>query len=191
MLDEILKQITQAGVQHVVITGGEPMLFDPVVDLCRELRKQDHVITIETAGTVFRELDCDLLSVSPKMSNSTPGAGGDYEGHSSAVPLQISRDWRDRHEATRLDRGPLRSLLSCYVYQLKFVVKEPADFREIESLLAELGHVDAARVLIMPEGTDSETLHARARALVPECIRRGWRLTPRMHVDLFGNTRGT
>lgn len=191
-LDEILRQVAEAGVKDVVITGGEPMLFDPVIDLCQELRILGHRITIETAGTVFRDLECDLMSISPKMSNSTPGVGGAYEGHSSAVPLQISPEWRERHEATRLDRGPLKSLASYYaLHQLKFVVQSPADLIEIERLLEEIGHGDSERVLIMPEGADVSTLHARARVLVPECIRRGWRITPRMHVDLFGNTRGT
>jgi hypothetical protein len=43
----------------------------------------------------------------------------------------------------------------------------------------------------MPEGTESETLHRRAKLLVAPVMARNWRLTQRLHIDLFGNTRGT
>ena len=43
----------------------------------------------------------------------------------------------------------------------------------------------------MPEGTDSETLHRRATMLVKPVMDRNWRLTQRLHIDLFGNTKGT
>lgn len=168
----------RSGVGHVVLTGGEPMLFEPIESLSRALRAEGHKVTIETAGTVFRDVACDLMSISPKLANSTP-------------PTESG--WRERHEAARLDFAILNRLLSSYYCQLKFVVNpdEGEDLAEIESILAELPTFPPERVLLMPEGTESQTLHRRAKGLVDPCILRGWRLSPRLHIDLFGNTKGT
>jgi 7-carboxy-7-deazaguanine synthase len=177
-LDAIVSKVLESDIRHVVLTGGEPMLFEPIEELTQELKKRDKVITIETAGTVFREVECDLMSISPKLANSTPDS---------------ESGWQERHEATRLDRAPLRKLVETYDVQLKFVVDpaRPEDFAEIEDILASLPPVMPDRILLMPEGTDSAILHERQRNLVAPCLQRGWRLAPRLHVDLFGHTRGT
>jgi len=171
-LDEILNKIRH---RHVVVTGGEPMLFEPVVELCRQLRAQGRTITIESAGTVFQDLECDLMSISPKLTNSTPT--GDA--------------WEARHEAVRRDRGPLKRLLARYECQLKFVIADLADLAEVEELLADVGPVEPERIFLMPEGREPGKVHEMARELVPACLERGWRLTPRYQLDLFGDTRGT
>ncbi len=175
---ELLTALSSLAPKHVVLTGGEPMLFDPIVELAEGLRGQGKIITIETAGTVFREaVACDLMSISPKLRNSTP---------------PIDSGWAERHEATRLDRAPLRALCETYSCQLKFVVdpeNSPKDIEEIEELLSILPK--STPVILMPEGIDSDTLWRRARLLAPICLARNWRLSPRMHVDLYGNTRGT
>lgn len=177
-LDAILAKVSESDIRHVVLTGGEPMLSEPIEELTRGLRKRGKVITIETAGTVFREVECDLMSISPKLANSTP---------------DTESGWHERHETTRLDREPLRRLIEAYDVQLKFVVDpdRPEDFAEIDDILAGLPRVEPDRILLMPEGTDSAILHQRQRALVAFCLQRGWRLAPRLHVDLFGHTRGT
>ena len=58
-------------VGHVVLTGGEPMLFSELIPLCAALRQAGRHVTIETAGTLYLPVECDLMSISPKMSNST------------------------------------------------------------------------------------------------------------------------
>jgi 7-carboxy-7-deazaguanine synthase len=177
-VSEIVQRVEKAGVRHVVLTGGEPMLFDPIEDLAQELKRRGHVITIETAGTIYRDLPCDLMSISPKLSNSTP-------------PPESG--WQERHEAARTNLEVLRQFIATYPYQLKFVVNPDLsdDLPEIDALLGELGKIDSERILLMAEGIDAETLRQRQRKLVDICIERGWRLTPRMHIDLFGNVRGT
>jgi len=180
-VEAILRDVAEKGIEHVVLTGGEPMLFEPIVDLAAGLKLAGHTITVETAGTVYRDLACDLMSISPKLSNSTPAG-----------------EWAGRHEATRRDREPLRRLIEAYSYQLKFVVSPDLetgaydrDLSEIGDLLKQLGTVPPSRGLLMAEGTDSAVLHSRQRDLVPICMREGFKLSPRMHIDLFGNTRGT
>lgn len=177
-IDAIVERVQHAKIDHVVLTGGEPMLFDPVEELAKRLKDLGHTITIETAGTVFRSLPCDLMSISPKLANSTP------VGQTA---------WDGRHESTRLNFEVLQALIGRYPYQLKFVVnpEEGNDLDEIEAILARLSGIESSQVLLMPEGTDSETLHRRARMLVAPVMARNWRLTQRLHIDLFGNTKGT
>lgn len=176
-VEEIADEALATGIQHVVITGGEPMLFEPTVDLATLLKKHGKTITIETAGTVFRELPCDLMSISPKLAHSAP------EG-----------EWFARHQATRENLEPLRKLMTSYNFQLKFVVN-PDDtgdnFVEIEALLNQLPATESDKILVMAEGTDAATIHQRERQILPAVIERGWRLCPRWHIDIFGNKRGT
>lgn len=177
-VSEIIEIVERNRLRHVVITGGEPMLFDGVEPLICQLSDSGYIITVETAGTVYRDLPVDLMSISPKLSNSTPP---DDSG------------WAQRHEAIRQDRSALKSLVEQYPVQLKFVVNPDKgdDLREIDDLLAELPEIEPDRILLMPEGTDAATLHRRGLALVSTCLERNWRLCPRYHIDLFGNRKGT
>jgi 7-carboxy-7-deazaguanine synthase len=173
----ILEEIERLSMPHVVLTGGEPMLFDAMEELAQGCREQGRTITVETAGTIYRDIVCDLMSISPKLAHSTPD----------------DPTWGPRHERERLKPDVLQQLIDGYEYQLKFVVnpEQGDDFGEIEELLSELRNVHPQRVLIMPEGVDAATLHRRGRMLVEPVMARGWRLSPRMHIDLFGDTRGT
>jgi 7-carboxy-7-deazaguanine synthase len=180
-IDQIVEEVTSSGVDHVVLTGGEPMIFDPIEDLCSRLSEAGKHITIETAGTQFRTVKCDLMSISPKLANSTP----DATEHS---------EWAARHDSVRSNLEPLTQLIQAYPYQLKFVVAPETiqqDIQEIEALLAKIGPVPPSRVLLMPEGVSEERVTEGMKAIAPEAVRRNFRLSPRLHIHLFGNTRGT
>ena len=152
----IIEQVKAYDCNHVVLTGGEPMIASGIHELAAGLKAEGLHITIETAGTVAPNngeggIACDLASLSPKLANSTPD-------------LEQAGPWRDRHEATRLQPEVIRAWLTNYHAQLKFVVSAVEDLPEIESLLAEIGAVTGFtrdRVLLMPEGTDVETLRER------------------------------
>lgn len=176
-VETIWNQVETHRLQHLVITGGEPLLFPGTAELARLAHHAGRKITFETAGTVDTDAPCDLMSISPKLAHSTPDD-----------PI-----WQERHERDRLNVPVLTSLISRYPVQLKFVVNldDGNDLWEIERLLAELPPVAPDRVLLMAEGTDRETILRRTRDLVEPAMRRNWRLTTRMHIDLFGNTKGT
>ncbi len=158
--------------RHVVITGGEPMIMPQIAELTHRLRAAGHHITIETAGTRFVAVECDLMSISPKLANSTP------EGEFAA-----------QHERLRIQPEVLRQLMQAYEYQLKFVVRDPADMTELDQLVAEL-NARAENVVLMPEGIEPETLRERGQWLAEVCKTSGYRYSPRLHVDLWGNRRG-
>jgi 7-carboxy-7-deazaguanine synthase len=175
-IPEILARVQESGAQHVVVTGGEPMLFPEVVELTRELKLLGLHITIETAGTVDQPVVCDLMSISPKLSNSTPR----------------ERDggrWAVQHARLRFQPVVLRRLIRDYEYQLKFVVSEPGDLDELHAICSAIGAA-RDRVLLMPEGITPEALRERAGWIVDVCKSEGFRYSPRLHIDLWGNRRG-
>ena len=177
-VDEIIAEVEEWDVKHVVITGGEPMLFAEMIPLCRELRRRGRHITIETAGTLHLAVACDLMSLSPKLSTSGP----DPERHAH---------WARRHERQRFQREVLMRLMAEYEYQLKFVVDRVDDVAEVDQMIAELPGVTADRVLLMPQGRTMEEMASRSLWLAEVCHERGWQLCPRRQLEWFGPVRGT
>lgn len=173
-LDEILTRVdAHPQARHVVLTGGEPMIAPQVVELTERFRARGLHITIETAGTVHKPVACDLMSISPKLAHSTP-----------------SGSWEITHDRLRIQPAILKRLMSDYDYQLKFVVANPEDLNEIRGLLDVLA-ADRAKVILMAEGIDATVLRDRGQWLAEICKQEGFRFSPRLHVDLYGNTRGT
>jgi 7-carboxy-7-deazaguanine synthase len=179
-VEEIVAAVRSHSSRHVVLTGGEPMMAKGIHDLAAGLKKLGYHITIETAATIAPgEIACDLASLSPKLGNSAPDA-------------RLDATWRNKHETLRWQPEVVKAWLDQYGYQLKFVVSQTEDVNEIESLLAQLGRdIDPAKVLLMPEGVTVEALRTRAGWLGELCKQRGYRYAPRLHIELYGNKRGT
>lgn len=178
----LVEAAAASGARHAVVTGGEPMIFDGIDGLCRALREHGMHVTIETAGTVFRDVACDLMSISPKLASSTPAEGD---------PRDPGGSWRARHESRRIDLVALQQLIDRYSErQIKFVYCGADDVEEIEGLLSRLRGWRAEEVMLMPEGVTAPSA-AHARAAAEACLARGWRYCHRVHIELFGNARGT
>jgi 7-carboxy-7-deazaguanine synthase len=169
---------TNSTVRHAVLTGGEPMLFAEMIPLCDRLRAAGLHITIETAGTLFLPVACDLMSISPKLASSTPS-------------VERGSKWAARHEQTRHQPEVIRRLTGEYDYQLKFVIDTPEDCEEVHAWLAEFPHVRRDRVLLMPQGTDAAHLTSIAEWLAPYCREHGFVFCPRKHIEWYGAKRGT
>lgn len=186
-VDELLDEAKLHPGRHVVLTGGEPMIAPELPALAAGLRAAGFHITIETAGTVPPPpgLACDLASISPKLANSTPSAE------------RAGAGWVARHESTRWRPEAIRAWLrGGYDFQFKFVVAAPADLDEVATQLAGLTEDGTVRipphkVLLMPEATTLERMRERAGWLAEACKVRGWRYAHRLHVELYGNRRGT
>jgi len=171
-LDRILDEVKAHPARHVVVTGGEPMIAPEIIPLTERLNRLGLHVTIETAGTVFQPVSCDLMSISPKLSNSTP-----------------TGSFAAQHERLRIQPAMLRDLMTRYEYQLKFVIAKPEDVEELRALVATLS-ADPQRVVLMPEGTDRDVLRERSVWLAEVAKTEGFRFTPRLHVELWGNQRG-
>jgi 7-carboxy-7-deazaguanine synthase len=176
-LDSIVDQVNSFGASHVVVTGGEPMIAPQIEELTEELTSRLHQhVTVETAGTVDANVRCDLMSISPKLANSTPHT-------------RDNGRWAGQHERLRYQPEILRRLIQLYPYQLKFVITDPSDLQQVNAIVSEVG-ASRSRVLLMPEGVDAAMLAERGRWLADIAKREGFRMTPRLHIDLWGNRRG-
>lgn len=166
--------------RHVVLTGGEPMIAKEVALLAQEVTDSGRHLTIETAGTVAPAgIRCDLASLSPKLLNSAP----DSIEHAA---------WRKRHESIRWQPDVVRSWIDNYSYQFKFVVAREEDIGELEHMLAALRReIPRHKVLLMAEATTREGMRERAAWLGETCKTHGYRYTHRLHLELYGQRRGT
>lgn len=180
-VESILAKVRGFPTRHAVLTGGEPMIAKGIHELAGALRESRYHITIETAGTIPPDgIACDLASLSPKLRNSTPLEG------------EIATSWIERHESTRWQPEVVRAWVDHSHFQLKFVVSSAGDLPEIERMVGELGReIPPHQILLMPEGITPEQTHARHGDLVRISKEKGYRFCPRLHLDLFGNTRGT
>ena len=178
-VQSIVAQVAQYSARHIVLTGGEPMIMPDVAQLCDALKEHGHHITIETAATVYESVKLDLASLSPKLANSTPH---DRDGGRFARA----------HERQRLNLPVIQRFIDTAPdFQLKFVVSDESDLNEIGAILRGLKNWTPADVLLMPEGTDPETLAARSTWIADTCKQTGFRFCPRLHIALYGNKRGT
>jgi len=167
----VIDKIASYGCKHLVLTGGEPLLHQrTLAPLLETLKKEGFYIEVETNGTVapsaaIAEL-VDCFNVSPKISNS-----------------QIEESVRTRPDS-------LRAFLRTKKAWFKFVVCDLKDVEEVEGMVSRFS-IPRDRVLLMPEGIDAATLLARSNWLADVCKERGFRLSMRLHILLFGNKRGT
>jgi len=175
-IDEIVHAAGKWPSRFAVITGGEPMLNPQLPVLAGRLKETGRHITIETAGIVFMPgLACDLMSISPKLSNSTPS----------------QPDLAAGHEKTRLDIAVLNKLVGNYPYQLKFVVEQDGDLAEIQQTLRQLPDVRPERVILMPQAVTREEFLKRAPMAAQMCKESGFVFGQRLQVLLWNNERGT
>lgn len=176
-VEEIAARAESHGDKHIVITGGEPMIYPDVVRLTQMLKERDRHITVETSGTVYQPVACDLMSISPKLSSSVP------------LP-ELGPDWRIRHEQTRHAPDVIRRLVAEYPYQFKFVIDRMEDCAEVDQYLIEFPEIDRQRVMLMPQGADTATLDRHMAWLKPYCRDHGMKLCPRRQIEWFGTARG-
>lgn len=175
-LATLVGEIESYDCHHVVLTGGEPLLQPGIVPLSRTLRERGYHITVETAGTIDRPVEADLMSISPKLSNAAPHA----ENH-----------WDIRHERDRFVPETVRRLVSDYPFQLKFVIDQTPDIDEVRRWLQHFPMVPADRVWLMPQGRTTEELARRGVWLEPLARSLGYHFCPRRHIEWYGNVRGT
>jgi 7-carboxy-7-deazaguanine synthase len=179
-LQELLDQVLAIDCQHVVVTGGEPMLQPEVVRLTESLHEAGRHVTIETAGTVYRPVAADLISLSPKLANSTPNDSHRPGGSRYAA----------RHDRLRDNADVVRRLTSDYDYQIKFVVDREPDLGEIDAYLERYSMLGRDKVFLMPQARSQQELAEKMPWLQAAAEARDVRLSPRLHVEWWGNRRG-
>lgn len=175
--EEVLNELLADDCQHVVITGGEPLLQPDIVPLTRALQAARKIVTVETAGTVYRPVAADLMSISPKLSNSQP-------------TVDQSQRWAARHAARRIKRLVLLQLLEQYPSQLKFVIDHLDDITEVLEFLDAPPPLPRESVWLMPQARTASEIAEKAAWLEPAAAAQGFHYSSRLHIEMFGNVRG-
>ncbi|MGH3811021.1 MAG: 7-carboxy-7-deazaguanine synthase QueE, partial [Pseudonocardiaceae bacterium] len=169
-VDELVDWVLASSTRLVVITGGEPLLQQPgLVGLVRALADARRRVEIETNGTHVPSPELieavAQFTVSPKLSTFGAGMG----------------------EARRINAAALRGFMSGGKSVFKFVITTPADLVEITELERRFG---LSPVWVMPEGTTRAAVLSGMSWLAEEALTRGWHLSGRLHVLLWGDERG-
>jgi len=160
-VDEVLVQLDGVNVPLLVITGGEPLL------------QQRHLVPLVRAaharGWRIEVETNGTIAPLPALGalvdqwNVSPKLAGSG--------VELVRRWQPDARAIA-----------------KFVVRSASELDEAAAV-AEAGHL--SEVWIMPEATDAATLVDRLGALAPDVLARGWHLSSRLQILLWGDTRGT
>ena len=166
---EVAELIAQLGQKRLVITGGEPLLqAGKIAEMLEHL--PDIGVEIETNGTVAApprlDIRVDQYNVSPKLAHS---------GNAAELALID-----ERLDAYATDPRAY----------FKFVIAEPSDVDEVLALQNRY-RFKTGHVFLMPEGTDSNTIASRQLWLSKLCLEHGFRMSDRLHIHLYGDTRGT
>ncbi|MBM4102654.1 MAG: 7-carboxy-7-deazaguanine synthase QueE [Planctomycetes bacterium] len=168
----LCEQINRYPAGHIVITGGEPMTQPKLPELLKAIRRPGVHITIETAGIMFvGGLPCELMSISPKLSNSTPA-------HATV------------HESIRLNVSVVKDLLKHYPCQLKFVVDSRGDLDEIVRFVGQLPKVRPESVFLMPQAAERKAYLDKSQWIADYCLNTGFSFGPRLQVMLWPGQRG-
>jgi organic radical activating enzyme len=168
--DEVARRIAALGQPRLVVTGGEPLLQAAALARMLALLPEGIAVEVETNGTVAPLPALDALvsqyNVSPKLAHSGNAA------ELALVPERLA-EWAAKARAV-----------------LKFVIAEPTDLAEVLALVERFA-IPRERVWLMAEGTDSATLRAREVWLAQLCLEHRLTLSGRLHIDLYGDSRGT
>ncbi|MEL6542870.1 MAG: 7-carboxy-7-deazaguanine synthase QueE [Pseudomonadota bacterium] len=166
---EAAERIAVTGQNRLVITGGEPLMQGPALATMLD-HLPDISVEVETNGTTTAPpaLDAriDQYNVSPKLAHSGNAA------ELALIPERLAAYARDPRAF------------------FKFVIAEPGDLDEVLALVSEHS-IRASRVFLMAEGTTSKALRARQVWLSDLALKHGFRMSDRLHIHLYGDTRGT
>ncbi|MGK5499190.1 7-carboxy-7-deazaguanine synthase QueE [Streptomyces sp. URMC 125] len=166
---DVARQVLEQRAPRVVVTGGEPLLQQrALLELVARLHEAGRLVEIETNGTILpvpRLVEgVARFNVSPKLATSGVRAG------------------------RRIVPDSLTALAGTGKAVFKFVVTDPgADVPEVEELAASYG---MESVWLMPQGTSGPEVVDGMRALAEAAVPRGWSVSPRLHVLLWGDARG-
>ena len=171
---------------HLVITGGEPLLgwqrvWPELLEMCREVGLRN--VTFETNGSkavipelkdYFNNIATDLhvtWSTSPKLSIS----GETLED--TLIPEQLLT---------------MNEVTNSFLYN-KFVVRDELCLPDVDTFVTayKKAGVQIDSVFLMPEGATLEQQTLTEKDVAEICMNTGYKFSPRLHINLFGNAWGT
>jgi len=172
-VNKIVEHIKAYDCDHVVITGGEPMIQEGIISLTKKLKETNSHVTVETNATVRKDVFCDLISMSPKLSSS--------------VPSDINN--RKAYDKRRINIKVINYYIKNYNYQMKFVVGKESDFNEIDEILSKISNYDRTKILIMPLAASRRQLFSSQKNIARMCIEKNYRYANRLQLQIWGQNK--
>ncbi len=174
--DELIEMLAGYNCSHIVITGGEPTLFWEIEQLIGLLKANGYYVTVETNATKYIELKCDLVSMSPKLSNSIP-----YSKNNIDIIHQ--------HNRRRINIEAIKHYVNTHDYQIKFVCRDlQSDFDEVRAILEQIGDYKRENIMIMPLAGSKLELEKVQKGLVRKCVENGIRYANRLQLQIWDNS---
>lgn len=172
----LLSKLKSYHCSHIIITGGEPFICPELVKFTELLKSNGYHITVETNGTKYSDIKCDLVSMSPKLSNSIPFKSGNYH-------------IIEQHNKKRINIQVIKKFIKNYDYQLKFVCRDlDSDFEEVKDILEKIGTYQLENVMIMPLADCKEEFERIQRNMVRKCVKYGFRYANRLQLQIWDNS---
>tara|TARA_E500000318_G_C3519174_1_gene195648 strand:- start:384 stop:899 length:516 start_codon:yes stop_codon:yes gene_type:complete len=170
-----------------MITGGGPTSVPTLLkELCDIGKQFNHLVTIETEGSEFVQTSAECISLSPKLSNSTP-VPGTYMPY---IGREVTEKDRLKHEKWRCNYDAMEQLIYNHSdYQLKPVISSEEDLTELDYIQDRLD-IPNEKVWLMPEGVTDDELTKRRRWLMEYATEHGYNFTDRLHIIVYGDKRG-
>ncbi|MFN9038047.1 MAG: 7-carboxy-7-deazaguanine synthase QueE [Planctomyces sp.] len=174
-VDDLVHKVAASNSPDVVLTGGEPLLVPELPELAQRCQSLGKRVTVETAGTVHSSTRCDLFAISPKLANSTPD----------------DPRWNERHQTTRFQPAVVQTLIQQSPSILKFVIDQPDDIHEILTWVRLLPMLPPSAVWLMPQARTREQLRDKSQWVRQLALAHSFNFSPRLHLEMFGDVRGT
>lgn len=173
-IEKLMDSISLYECKNIVITGGEPLINSQILILVKILKTQGYHVTIETNATMVKNIDCDLISMSPKLSNS--------------IPYDLENEAIQKHANSRIKIDAIKHYIKNNDYQIKFVVRDKQeDIDEVKDILEQIDDYDPFKVLIMPLAASRSNLYKIQKNLARLCIKNGLRYANRLQLQIWGN----
>lgn len=172
-------------VRKMLITGGHPF-FNPeaFIEIATIAKNNGLAVEVESNGLGYKP-DIysgliDLITISPKLSNSVPVPGTYIE----QLGREVTEKDMIRHDKARKNVESMCGWIDNFNCQLKFVISCEDDIAEAIDLILELD-VDNDRVYFMPEAGSRKQLEENSPWLYQQCIDLGVKFSTRLHIQLF------
>ena len=176
-------------ITEMMLTGGSPTMHPVLInELTPFAYDRGIVITMETEGSHYVETDypIELLSISPKFSNSIPQIG-------AVTPLgdEVDEKFVKQHNKFRLDKDAMLKMINFhYDYHLKPVWDgTEANILEIESFRQQMD-IPKDKVWLMPAGDTREELIKMYPLSLEKAAEMGYNWTGRDHIIAYDTKRG-
>ena len=177
-------------IKEMMLTGGSatmhPALVNELTHFCNE---RSIIMTLEHEGSRFVETDfpIDLISLSPKFSNTVPVVGVISPNGTPVTQAQV-----DQHNHARCNKVEIRKTLDYHAnYHLKVVcnpLEQPEIWAEILEFITDM-HIPNDKVWIMPPGDNREELIRVYPMVMDFCASSGYKFTGRDHIIAYDTQR--